>query len=97
MTVTVAEGVAFQGRAIEARGRPSPGGGISVETVAPGTGLDASNLDIDMIVDYLERGSRAVSGGLDSVAIPKPESLALFGLLRRRFAPFRVGWDDPAP
>lgn len=81
MTVTVAEGVAFQGRAIEARGRPSPGVGISVETVAPGTGLDASNLDIDMIVDYLERGSRAVSGGLDSVAIPKPESLALFGLL----------------
>jgi hypothetical protein len=34
-----------------------------------------------MIVDYLERASRAVSGGLDSVAIPRPESMALFGLL----------------
>jgi hypothetical protein len=81
MTVTVAEEVAFQGRAIEARGRPSPGAGISVETVAPGTGLDANNLDLDMIVDYLERASRAVSSGLESVAIPMPEALALFGLL----------------
>jgi len=81
MTVTVAEGIQFQGQAIEARGRPSPGTGVRVEAVAPSIGLDPLHLNLDEIVDYLQRASRAVSTGLDAVGISGPESLALFGLL----------------
>jgi hypothetical protein len=81
MTVTVAEGIQFQGQAIEARGRPTPGTGIRVETVAPSMGLDPENLSLDEIVDYLQRASRTVAAGVDAVGISRPESLALFGLL----------------
>jgi hypothetical protein len=69
MTVTVAEGIQFQGRAIEARGRPSPGTRVSVQTVAPSTGLDPESLSVDEIVEYLQRASRAVTRGLDAVGI----------------------------
>jgi len=81
MTVTVAEGIQFQGQAIEARGRPTPGTGVRVETIASSTGLDPENLSLDEIVDYLQRASRAIAAGLDAVGIPRPESFALFGLL----------------
>jgi hypothetical protein len=81
MTVTVAEGVLFQGRAIEARGRAVPGTEVNVETVAPTVGLDPANPSLDELVDYLERASRIIASGLDSVAISRPEALALFGLL----------------
>jgi hypothetical protein len=81
MTVTVAEGVQFQGQAIEARGRKSPGTGVSVQTVVPSIGLDPENLTLDEVVDYLERASRAMASGLDTVPISGPESVALFGLL----------------
>ncbi len=81
MTVTVAEGVQFQGRAIEARGRASPGTQVSVQTVAPSMGLNPENPSLDELVDYLERASRIISSGLDAVGISGPESLALFGLL----------------
>jgi hypothetical protein len=76
MTVTVAEGVLFQGRAIEARGRAVPGTEINVETVAPTVGLDPANPSLDELVDYLERASRIIASGLDSVAISRPEALA---------------------
>jgi hypothetical protein len=81
MTVTVAEGVQFQGRAIEARGRRIPGTEVGVQTVTPSMGVDPGNPSLDELVDYLERASRIVAGGLDSVGISGPESLALFGLL----------------
>jgi hypothetical protein len=81
MTVTVAEGVLFQGRAIEARGRAVPGTEVNVETVAPTVGLDPANPSLDELVDYLERASRIIASGLDSVGISRPEALALFGLL----------------
>jgi hypothetical protein len=81
MTITVAEGVLFQGRAIEARGRAVPGTEVKVETVAPTVGLDPANPSLDELVDYLQRASRIIAGGLDSVGISRPEALALFGLL----------------
>jgi hypothetical protein len=76
MTVTVAEGVLFQGRTIEARGRAVPGTEVNVETVAPTVGLDPANPSLDELVDYLERASRIIASGLDSVAISRPEALA---------------------
>jgi hypothetical protein len=81
MTVTVAEGVQFQGRAIEARGRRIPGTEVSAQTVTPSIGLDPENPSLDELVDYLERASRMIASGLDSVGISHPESMALFGLL----------------
>lgn len=81
MTVSVAEGIGFQGQAIEARGRPGSGPQVSVQTVASSTGLDPDNLSVDEIVAYLQRASRTVTGGLDAVGISSPASLALFGLL----------------
>jgi hypothetical protein len=81
MTVTLAEGVLFQGRAIEARGRPVSGAEVSVDTVTPSFGLDPENPSLDELVDYLERASRIVASGLDLVGVSGLESLALFGLL----------------
>jgi hypothetical protein len=80
MTVTVAEGVQFQGQAIEARGRASPGTEVRVETVVPSMGLDPDDPSLDELVDYSERASRILASGLDAVGISGPESLALFGL-----------------
>jgi hypothetical protein len=81
MTVTVADGIQFQGQAIEARGRPNPGTAVTVQNLAPSIGLDLDNLTLDEVVEYLQRASNAVASGLDTVGISGPESLALFGLL----------------
>lgn len=81
MTVNVAEGVQFQGQAIEARGRAAPGSEVKVQTVTPSVALDTENLTQEALGDFLGRASRAVAGGLGAVPVSGPEGLALFGLL----------------
>lgn len=51
VTVTMAMGIQFQGLAIEAWGRPSPGTKSNVQTGIPSIGLDPESLALDEVVD----------------------------------------------
>jgi hypothetical protein len=81
MTVTVAEGVGFQGEALEVRGRQRPGVAAGTQTVVATTGLGPGDIRLDDIGDYLRRASSAIERNLDAVRMTGAEAVVLFGLL----------------